>query len=152
MAQLLPIPTAIPEAVSTGYQRQNTNFNAVTVGHINLGLGNINNSNAPTMGEGSVVEVNGGIYRCTGTDSITDASSSDGLSPLQQDALNYIYAVPGSSTPPNLHGGIQVPSLLGMYRRAAGTPETTGRWQSCFIPADNTTGKSFWTVLTPCSR
>jgi hypothetical protein len=99
MAGLLPIPTNVPEAVSTGYQRQNTNFNAVTVGHSNLEIGTINNSDAPTIGGGSVVEVNGGIYRASSTESVTNASSTaDGLSPPAQNALNYIYAVPKESS------------------------------------------------------
>jgi hypothetical protein len=97
MAQLLPIPTNVPEAVSTGYQRQNTNFNAVTAGHINLGIKNINESSAPVIAGGSVVEVNGGIYRASGDESVTDASSADGLSPPAA-GVNYIYAVHGTSS------------------------------------------------------
>jgi hypothetical protein len=97
MAGLLPTPTNVPEAVSTGYQRQNTNFNAVTVGHSNIEIGNINNSNTPTIVGGSVIEVNGGIYRASSTETITNASNA-GLSPPASNAQNYIYAVPGESS------------------------------------------------------
>jgi hypothetical protein len=41
------------------------NFNAVTMGHINIGIGNIDNSIEPYIIEASVVEVNGGIYRAS---------------------------------------------------------------------------------------
>jgi hypothetical protein len=121
MAQLLPIPTNVPEEVSTGYQRQNTNFNAVTVGHINIGLGNINNSNAPSITEGSVIEVNGGIYRAASTESVTNASSADGLSPPAQNTKNYIYAVPVPNTS----------SLSWKYSGSAPTWSTSkGGWYS----------------------
>jgi hypothetical protein len=91
MADLLPIPTSVPEAVSTGYQRQNTNFNAVTVGHINLGLTNINTSGQPKITEGSVIEVGGGIYRVTADETIGDWG-------IANNATHYIYCAPNGGT------------------------------------------------------
>jgi hypothetical protein len=98
MAQLLSTPTNVPEAVSTGYQRQNTNFNAVTAGHINIGLTNIDNANVPTITSGSVVEVNGGIYRASGSEGISHAGSAEGLGSPKDSAINYIYAIPESTS------------------------------------------------------
>jgi hypothetical protein len=92
------MPTNVPEEASIGYGRQNTNFNAVMVGHSNIGLENINNSNAPSISAGSVVEVNGGIYKASSTESISNATTADGLSSPTQNTKNYIYAVPGASS------------------------------------------------------
>jgi hypothetical protein len=60
--QLLPNPTNIPEAVSTGYQRQNNMLYVQMKGHLNVMLTNMDNSSAPKVLVGSVVEINGGLY------------------------------------------------------------------------------------------
>jgi hypothetical protein len=58
---LLPNPDNIPGAVSTGYQRQNTNLFAVQTGHDTLNP--INNGSSVTIQAGGLIEVNGSLFK-----------------------------------------------------------------------------------------
>jgi hypothetical protein len=87
MAVIFPLPTNVPEEVSTGYQRQNTLFYAHMTGHLNLGLSNMENSSAPKVLAGSVFELNGGLFKVTADESITGTPST---------GQNYVYAVPNA--------------------------------------------------------
>jgi hypothetical protein len=85
-----PWPTDVPGAVSGGYGRQNTNFKATIAGHINIQVDNIDTGGVPAIAAGSVLEVNGGIYRVTTiVENITGS--------LTNNAVNYIYATPSGS-------------------------------------------------------
>jgi hypothetical protein len=85
MAVIFPFPTNVPEAASTGYQRQNTLFYAQMTGHFNLSLSNMNNSSEPAAMAGSVFEVNGGLFKVTADEAVSGSPSA---------GQNYIYAVP----------------------------------------------------------
>jgi hypothetical protein len=60
--QILPNPTLDPEAVSTGYQRQNTNMFAIQTG---LDTTNpvINNGTAILIPSGGIIESNGSLFK-----------------------------------------------------------------------------------------
>jgi hypothetical protein len=75
--QLLPNPTFIPEAVSTGYQRQNTNLFAAQTGLDNAIFSTNNNS---VVKAGSVLEYNGALYKI-----LTDIDLTNDIN----DVLNY---------------------------------------------------------------
>jgi hypothetical protein len=61
--QQLPNPTNIPEAVSTGYQRQNTNTLAIQTGLDTTHPVIINNGNSILIYAGGVIEVNGSLFK-----------------------------------------------------------------------------------------
>jgi hypothetical protein len=85
MAVIFSLPTNVPEAVSTGYQRQNTLSYAMMTGHLSLGLSNMDNSSAPKVLAGSVFEVNAGLFKVTADESVGGSPST---------GQNYVYAVP----------------------------------------------------------
>jgi hypothetical protein len=87
MAIIYPMPTNVPEQVSTGYQRQNTLMYAVMADHLSLSLTNLDNSSVPQVQAGSVFGVNGGLfYVPDGADEAISGSPATGQ--------NYVYAVP----------------------------------------------------------
>jgi hypothetical protein len=65
--QLLPNPDNTPGAVSSGYQRQNTNFFASTVGLDLLNFSKDETNNALTLYAGGIVEINGALYKIPNT-------------------------------------------------------------------------------------
>jgi hypothetical protein len=89
MATLIPNPDNTPGAASTGYGYQNTQIYAMRVGHIMLGLTNIDSTSASQIAAGSVVEVNGAFFKCSANENITGTPVA-----LKK---NYIYAVPSAS-------------------------------------------------------
>jgi hypothetical protein len=60
--QLLPNPTNIPEAVSTGYQRQNTNIFVLQTGLDTTDPHLTNNGNTISISAGGMVESNGSLF------------------------------------------------------------------------------------------
>jgi hypothetical protein len=60
---LLPNPDNVPGAVSSGYQRQNTNFFASTVGLDLLSFVKNSTNNTLTLYGGGIVEINGALYK-----------------------------------------------------------------------------------------
>jgi hypothetical protein len=86
MAQQLSNPDNVPGGVVSGYQAQNNLINAHKTGHINIGLININTNLAPQIMNGSVFELNGGLYRCSNDETITIGSPT-------VNKVIYIYAV-----------------------------------------------------------
>ncbi|MDR3342565.1 MAG: hypothetical protein LBT14_07235 [Treponema sp.] len=83
-------PDNVPGGVTTGYQRQNTLLYATNAGYINIGLTNIDNTSAPQIMDGSVIEVNGAVYKCNGNESIAGTPTNN--------QVNYIYIVPNGTT------------------------------------------------------
>jgi hypothetical protein len=63
--QLLPNPTNIPEAVSTGYQRQNTNIFVLQTGLDTTEPYDDNNTGVITIPGGGIVELNGSLFKLT---------------------------------------------------------------------------------------
>jgi hypothetical protein len=68
--QFLPNPTNIPEAVSTGYQRQNTNVFVLQTG-IDTTEPNDDETGIITIPAGGVVEINGSLFKLTADISLT---------------------------------------------------------------------------------
>jgi hypothetical protein len=68
--QLLPNPTNIPEAVSTGYQRQNTNVFVLQTG-FDTTEPNDDEAGTITIPAGGVVEINGSLFKLTADISLT---------------------------------------------------------------------------------
>jgi hypothetical protein len=68
--QLLPNPTNIPEAVSTGYQRQNTNVFCLQTG-LDTTEPFDNDDGTITIPEGGIVEANGSLFKLLSTVNIT---------------------------------------------------------------------------------
>jgi hypothetical protein len=87
MAVIFPLPTNVPEAASTGYQRQNTLIYAEMTGYLNITLSDMDNPSAPLVLAGSVFEVNAGLYRVTSDETISGTPST---------GQNYVYAVPNA--------------------------------------------------------
>jgi hypothetical protein len=86
--QLLPNPTNIPEAVSSGYQRQNTNFLSSVVG---LDLLRIEKSdNTLTVYSGGIVEVNGAIFKVLNNTSLSMDTSSNQYLSLTPSGADYV--------------------------------------------------------------
>lgn len=83
MAVIIPNPTNTPEAVSTGYQRQNTVLFSSMVGFCN-----INMSVAGIISAGSIVEVNGTLVK-----SYSDEKVSE-MNLIPSNSMFFIYAVP----------------------------------------------------------
>jgi hypothetical protein len=92
MIEIIPNPDNVPGAVSTGYQRQNTLLYASSVGHMNIGIVNKDNLEAPQIMAGSVFELNGMFYKCSANEPMSGSTSNN--------VVNYIYAIPnaGSAT------------------------------------------------------
>jgi hypothetical protein len=86
MASIFPFPMNVPIAVSDSYQRQNTLIYAQMAGHLSISLSNMDNSSAPKVLEGSVFNINTGLYK-------VEADENIGGSPAA--GQNYIYAIPG---------------------------------------------------------
>jgi hypothetical protein len=61
--QILPNPDNVPGAVSSGYQRQNTNFFASAVGLDLLNFSKNYPANTLTLYGGGIIEVNGALYK-----------------------------------------------------------------------------------------
>jgi hypothetical protein len=91
MAYRFAEPDNVPGAVSSGYQTQNNNFNAVRTGHINLMLTGMDGPEEPLVMRGSVLEVNGGLFR---TDVSADEAVVKPPGTPAADAENFIWAVP----------------------------------------------------------
>jgi hypothetical protein len=105
--QILPNPDNIPGAVTSGYQRQNTNFFASTVG---LNLLNLTiTGNILTVLQGGIVEVNGNLYKVPAN--ITKS--------LDTSKSNYVHLLPVNENYINLnvsqHPGTFNSSKNGYY-------------------------------------
>jgi hypothetical protein len=79
-------PTNMPEAADTGYVRQNTQLFTIRTGFMRIGVANMDNTGAPAIQAGSVLEVNGALYKSAGDEAV-------GGSPVAGEC--YVYAVPG---------------------------------------------------------
>jgi hypothetical protein len=80
-------PTNEPEAADTGYMRQNTQIFAARTGFFMIGINNMNNAAAPSVLSGSLFEMNGALYKCSGNEGIGGALGNGKC---------YVYAVPGA--------------------------------------------------------
>jgi hypothetical protein len=98
MAIIIPNPTNIPEAVSTGYQRQNTVIFASMVGFCNISMSNIG-----VISAGSVVEINGVLVK-----SYYDENVS-GINLIPGNMMFFIYAVPVNAEEIEYRASIEVP-------------------------------------------
>jgi hypothetical protein len=88
MAVIYPMPTNVPELVSTGYQRQNTLMFAVMTGYLNFMLTEMNTIRSPKVEAGSMFEMNGGLFAVLATESIGGSLGT---------GQSYVYAVPYDS-------------------------------------------------------
>ena len=70
MLEILPNPDNVPGAVTTGYQRQNTNFFAIQTG-IDTTEPYDNSQGTITIPLGGIVEVNGSLYKITSDITLT---------------------------------------------------------------------------------
>jgi hypothetical protein len=68
--QLLPNPTNVPEAVSTGYQRQNINFFALQTGLDTTNPVITNDGNSIFIPAGGIIEANGSLFKLLNDTSI----------------------------------------------------------------------------------
>jgi hypothetical protein len=87
VAVIISMPTNVPEAVSTGYQRQNEISRMIMSGHLRISFSNMDNTGAPKVLAYSVFEANDALYK-------TLADETPGGSPSS--GYNYVYAVPGT--------------------------------------------------------
>jgi hypothetical protein len=85
MAVIIPMPTNVPEAVSTGYQRQNEISRMMMSGHLRIGFSNMDNSEAPKVLAYSVFEMDDALYRTLADEAVSGSVSA---------GYNYVYAVP----------------------------------------------------------
>jgi hypothetical protein len=73
--QLLPNPDNIPGAVSSGYQRQNTNIFTIQTG-LDTTEPYDNGSGTITIPEGGIVEINGSLFKLTSTVTLTKSDNN----------------------------------------------------------------------------
>jgi hypothetical protein len=98
MANIILNPTNIPEAVSTGYQRQNTLIYAGMAG-----FSNINMPVAGVISGGSIIEINGSLAKSTADEVVADMDS------IPVNSVFYVYAVPVSETEIEYRASTQTP-------------------------------------------
>jgi hypothetical protein len=112
MADIILNPTNIPEAVSTGYQRQNTLMYAGMVGFCNLNM-----SNTGIISGGSIVEINGTLARSYINENVA------GISSIPANSIFFVYAVPVSETEIEYQASSAVPDWstekCGYYENAS---------------------------------
>jgi hypothetical protein len=99
MASVILNPTNIPEAVSTGYQRQNILIFASMVGFCN-----INMSTSGVISAGSIVEINGTLVRSYANESVL------GINSIASNSIFFIYAVPISNTEIQYQASATIPT------------------------------------------
>jgi hypothetical protein len=91
MAGKITNPTSAPQAASTGYVAQNNVLYAQMAGYNKLSLSNMDNSDAPLVLRGSVVEISGVLYK------VPENGANESISVTPGTGQNYVYAVPSDS-------------------------------------------------------
>jgi hypothetical protein len=97
MGLKLANPDNVPREVTTGYQAQNTVLFASMTGYANINIA------YNKISEGSVVEVNGVLFKCIEDESI------DNLNSIAQNAIFYVYAMPITEDIISFTASTQVP-------------------------------------------
>jgi hypothetical protein len=98
MAIIIENPTNIPEAVSTGYQRQNILIFAGMVGYCNINMSNIG-----VISGGSVVEINGVLVKSYANEDVSR------INLIPNDRMFFIYLVPVNETEMEYRAMVNVP-------------------------------------------
>jgi hypothetical protein len=98
MAIIIENPTNVPEAVSTGYQRQNTLIFAGMVGYCNINMSNIG-----VISGGSVVEINGVLVKSYNDENVS------GINLIPNNTMFFIYLVPINETEFEYRASVDIP-------------------------------------------
>jgi hypothetical protein len=136
--QLLPNPDNIPGAVSSGYQRQNTNIFSLQTG-LDTTEPFDNEDGTITIPEGGIVEINGSLFKLISTVTIskTDSNVANWIAVMDNgDGTAALSAV----TRP----GVWNPTKKGCYRS---DDSRTLNWVSLGIP-DGSLGTAIFSKTT----